>query len=147
MPRVVCGVRRLQEMSSIYTYQGEETCAADGMCQVKCPVKINTGDLIKSIRKEQLGQDSRASKTAMVRTLHPHSPMLCFRLCSEHFGHFHHAKCLLLYCCTSDHQACCANCMIPECIVGQDPVCIVLCKVHSQILIAIGRGLLGNSGI
>lgn len=36
------------------------------MCQVKCPVKINTGDLIKSIRKEELGQASRASKTAMV---------------------------------------------------------------------------------
>lgn len=63
---------RLQEMSSIYTYQGEETCAADGMCQVKCPVKINTGDLIKSIRKEQLGQDSRASKTAMVHSPYPH---------------------------------------------------------------------------
>lgn len=57
---------RLKELSSIYEYQGEETCAADGMCQVKCPVKINTGDLIKSIRKEQLGQESRASKTAMV---------------------------------------------------------------------------------
>ena len=60
------GVCRLKELSSIYEYQGEETCAADGMCQVKCPVKINTGDLIKSIRKEQLGQESRASKTAMV---------------------------------------------------------------------------------
>ncbi|BDA46133.1 probable glycolate oxidase subunit GlcD at N-terminal half [Coccomyxa sp. Obi] len=57
--------QRLKELSSIYEYQGEETCAADGMCQVKCPVKINTGDLIKSIRKEQLGQESRAAKTAM----------------------------------------------------------------------------------
>jgi L-lactate utilization protein LutB len=60
------GVCRLEELSSIYKYQGEETCAADGMCQVKCPVKINTGDLIKSIRKEELGQASRASKLAMV---------------------------------------------------------------------------------
>ena len=30
-----------------YAYDGEQTCAADGMCQEKCPVKINTGDLIK----------------------------------------------------------------------------------------------------
>ncbi len=67
-------MRRLKELSSIYEYQGEETCAADGMCQVKCPVKINTGDLIKSIRKEQLGQESRASKTAMVR---PCSALCC----------------------------------------------------------------------
>lgn len=36
-----------QAMSSSYAYDGEQTCAADGMCQEKCPVKINTGDLIK----------------------------------------------------------------------------------------------------
>ena len=32
----------------------ENTCAADGMCQEKCPVKINTGELIKSLRHETL---------------------------------------------------------------------------------------------
>ena len=62
-----CSYFRLQDLSSIYTYQGEETCAADGMCQVKCPVKINTGELIKHIRHEQLGSpQTRAQKTAMV---------------------------------------------------------------------------------
>ena len=60
---------RLKDLSSIYTYQGEETCAADGMCQVKCPVKINTGELIKHIRHENLGTQTRAQKTAMVRHL------------------------------------------------------------------------------
>lgn len=60
---------RLKDLSSIYTYQGEETCAADGMCQVKCPVKINTGELIKHIRHENLGTQTRAQKTAMVRPL------------------------------------------------------------------------------
>lgn len=61
-------VCRLTDLSSIYTYQGEETCAADGMCQVKCPVKINTGELIKHIRHENLGgQETRSQKTAMVR--------------------------------------------------------------------------------
>ena len=57
---------RLKDLSEIYTYQGEETCAADGMCQVKCPVKINTGELIKHIRHENLGDQSRAQKVAMV---------------------------------------------------------------------------------
>ena len=57
---------RLKDLSEIYTYQGEETCAADGMCQVKCPVKINTGELIKEIRHENLGNQSRAQKAVMV---------------------------------------------------------------------------------
>jgi succinate dehydrogenase/fumarate reductase-like Fe-S protein len=34
---------RMAQMEKIYAYQGEQTCAADGMCQEKCPVKINTG--------------------------------------------------------------------------------------------------------
>lgn len=61
-----CILCRLEDLSSIFTYQGEETCAADGMCQVKCPVKINTGELIKHIRHENLGDQSRAQKVAMV---------------------------------------------------------------------------------
>lgn len=45
---------------------GEQTCAADGMCQEKCPVKINTGELIKSIRVEELEKDKTAGGLAMV---------------------------------------------------------------------------------
>lgn len=33
-----------------YTYEGVETCAADGMCATACPVLINTGDLVKRLR-------------------------------------------------------------------------------------------------
>lgn len=52
-----------------YDYQGDATCAADGMCQVKCPVKINTGELIKQIRSDELegGAHPRAEKAARVR--------------------------------------------------------------------------------
>lgn len=35
-----------------YHYDGMETCAVDGMCAVNCPVDINTGDLIKRLRRE-----------------------------------------------------------------------------------------------
>ncbi len=45
---------RLKDMSGQYIYDGQDTCAADGMCQEKCPVKINTGDLIKHIRSEEV---------------------------------------------------------------------------------------------
>jgi len=39
------------------------------MCQVKCPVKINTGELIKQLRSDELegGDHPRATKAAMVR--------------------------------------------------------------------------------
>jgi len=59
--------RRLKDFKRIYEYQGEATCAADGMCQEKCPVKINTGELIKSIRAEQMKDMKQASGGAMVR--------------------------------------------------------------------------------
>ncbi|MCW2818154.1 MAG: FAD-binding oxidoreductase, partial [Marmoricola sp.] len=41
-----------------YTYDGVETCAADGMCATACPVSINTGDLVKRLRT------SSSSRTA-----------------------------------------------------------------------------------
>jgi Fe-S oxidoreductase len=34
---------RLKTFKGSYEYDGDATCAADGMCQEKCPVKINTG--------------------------------------------------------------------------------------------------------
>jgi D-lactate dehydrogenase len=36
-----------------YQHDGLDTCAVDGMCATDCPVNINTGDLIKRLRREQ----------------------------------------------------------------------------------------------
>jgi len=36
-----------------YQYDGLDTCAVDGMCQTVCPVDIDTGSLVKRLRKEQ----------------------------------------------------------------------------------------------
>ncbi len=38
-----------------YQYAGLDTCATDGLCQVDCPVAINTGELVKRLRSEQHG--------------------------------------------------------------------------------------------
>lgn len=35
-----------------YQFAGMDTCAVDGMCATDCPVSINTGDLIKRLRRE-----------------------------------------------------------------------------------------------
>ncbi|HKT84419.1 MAG TPA: FAD-binding and (Fe-S)-binding domain-containing protein, partial [Solirubrobacterales bacterium] len=45
-----------------YEYDSLETCAADGSCQLACPVGIDTGLLVKELRKEQHGE--RAEKAA-----------------------------------------------------------------------------------
>jgi len=44
---------RLKEMVSEYDYQGIDTCAGCGLCEMNCPVDINTGDLTRSLRYER----------------------------------------------------------------------------------------------
>lgn len=43
---------RLKELQKRYQYNGEATCATDGLCELACPVDINTGKLIKELRFE-----------------------------------------------------------------------------------------------
>ena len=45
----------LAELRKDYEYDAVETCAVDGMCQVACPVNINTGDLVRRLRSENAG--------------------------------------------------------------------------------------------
>jgi D-lactate dehydrogenase len=40
------------ELRADYDYDGVQTCAADGMCAIACPVDINTGDLVRRLRAE-----------------------------------------------------------------------------------------------
>jgi len=48
-----------------YEYDGVDTCAVDGMCQIACPVSINTGDLVRRLRQENTGAlDQAIWKTA-----------------------------------------------------------------------------------
>jgi D-lactate dehydrogenase len=46
-----------------YQFDGMDTCAVDGMCATDCPVNINTGSLIKKLRKEN--HSIRANKRAL----------------------------------------------------------------------------------
>ncbi len=46
-----------------YKYDGLETCAVDGLCATACPVDINTGDLIKRLRREN--HSASANKIAL----------------------------------------------------------------------------------
>ena len=41
------------ELERDYQYQGIDTCAATGLCAQRCPVNINTGELIRKLRSEE----------------------------------------------------------------------------------------------
>lgn len=63
-----------------YEYEAIQTCAGDGMCEIACPVDINTGELMKQFRAlehdekserratqlaERFGRAERAARTAL----------------------------------------------------------------------------------
>jgi D-lactate dehydrogenase len=48
------------ELERNYHYQGIDTCAATGLCAQRCPVGINTGELVKKLR----AQEATHGKTA-----------------------------------------------------------------------------------
>lgn len=46
---------QLSTWDSRFEYQGLDTCAVDGLCSTRCPVGINTGELVRALRTEQHG--------------------------------------------------------------------------------------------
>jgi len=42
-----------KELKESYGYDGEETCATDGLCSLACPVEIDTGKYTKKLRAEK----------------------------------------------------------------------------------------------
>jgi D-lactate dehydrogenase len=50
-----------------YEYDSLETCAADGSCQLACPVGIDTGKLVKELRREGHGERAEAAALAAAK--------------------------------------------------------------------------------
>ncbi|WMN18591.1 FAD-binding and (Fe-S)-binding domain-containing protein [Pseudomonas piscis] len=48
------------ELEAAYQYQGVDTCAATGLCAQRCPVGINTGELVKKLRSEHATHNGTA---------------------------------------------------------------------------------------
>ena len=51
-----------------YQYDGLDTCAVDGLCANACPVDINTGDLVKRLRRES--HSGMANRLALLSVKH-----------------------------------------------------------------------------
>ncbi|MBU1330996.1 MAG: FAD-binding oxidoreductase [Gammaproteobacteria bacterium] len=58
-----------------YQYHGLDTCAATGLCAQRCPVGINTGDLVRALR----ARDATHTKTATWLAEHFHQTLLAAR--------------------------------------------------------------------
>ncbi len=58
---------RLAALRAGYLYAGVETCAADGLCAMACPVGIDTGKLVKEIRWRDAGPFPRAVARRIAR--------------------------------------------------------------------------------
>lgn len=56
-----------KELVDLYKYDGEETCAVDGLCATQCPVGINTGTLTKDIRSQQTTNASKKVASMVAR--------------------------------------------------------------------------------
>ncbi len=54
--------KRLATLVKQYRYQGNQTCAGDGLCATSCPMKINVADLTHLVRQEALPQGSLGYK-------------------------------------------------------------------------------------
>ncbi len=50
---------KLKHLIDDYEYFGDQTCATDGLCELKCPVDIDTGKFIKELRKEKVKEQTK----------------------------------------------------------------------------------------
>ena len=57
----------VKELEKDYEYESVDTCAVDGMCQTACPVDINTGSLVKRLRKADAGPLANGAWSAAAR--------------------------------------------------------------------------------
>jgi len=55
------------ELNSRFDYDAVQTCAADSMCAVTCPVHIDTGTLVKRLRSEQQGKTPKKAGESVAK--------------------------------------------------------------------------------
>ncbi|WP_341720650.1 FAD-linked oxidase C-terminal domain-containing protein [Micromonospora sp. FIMYZ51] len=58
---------RAQELRHDFGYEAVDTCAADSMCLVACPVAIDTGAAMKGLRARRLGPAAQRGGAAVAR--------------------------------------------------------------------------------
>ncbi len=63
--------KQYKELLDQYQYDGLDTCAVDGLCATACPVDINTGMLVKRLRKENHGDFANNAALTIAKNFGP----------------------------------------------------------------------------
>lgn len=53
---------RLKQLEKDFRYMGDDTCAATGLCALRCPVGINTGELIRDMRTARVKSGEKIAR-------------------------------------------------------------------------------------
>lgn len=75
-----------QTLLKEYQYAGLDTCATDGLCQVECPVYINTGDLVKRLRRESHNKTANQAAAWVARNFGLAEKLMRIALQSGHIA-------------------------------------------------------------
>ena len=71
-------------LQDAYQYMAVDTCAADGLCATACPVSIDTGALIKRLRRTSHSAKANAIALKIARHFRPIEPLVRLGLRSGH---------------------------------------------------------------
>ena len=71
-------------LQDAYQYMGVDTCAADGLCATACPVSIDTGALVKRLRRTSHSARANAAALKIARQFAKVEPMVRLGLRSGH---------------------------------------------------------------
>jgi len=74
----------LKALLDDYEYMAVDTCAADGLCATACPVSIDTGSLIKRLRRQSHSAKAHGIAAALQRHFATVEPVLRMGLRSGH---------------------------------------------------------------
>jgi len=74
----------LKALQDDYEYMAVDTCAADGLCATACPVSIDTGSLIKRLRRQSHSAKAHGIAAALQRHFATVEPVLRMGLRSGH---------------------------------------------------------------
>ena len=75
----------VRELDKAYEYQGIDTCAADSMCVTACPVGIDTGKFVKSLRREEATKVENAGWAAAAKAWAPANKVASVALTGAHY--------------------------------------------------------------
>ena len=79
--------QQLQAIDESYQYQGLDTCAADSLCSLTCPVGINTGTMMLKKRRQQRGQTAQRIGNWVANHFSGVTTATRFNLAAAHLSH------------------------------------------------------------